>query len=154
MNPYHPPSSDSSTFLPVSKTGHRLALLGVLLQIFPVIGIIWSVIKMKAAMTDPGHAGQDVGALAAHIGTIVLATCIALSGALLGLVFLAVALLKYRYRTPWSFWFLVIYGALSLFVFPIGTVIGVLLLTYALTKKPEFLTPKSSGEPFSPPPVP
>jgi len=68
MNPYNPPSPDSSISLPVSKTGHRLALLGVFLQIFPVIGLIWSIIGVTAAKTVLGHSGQDVGALAAILG--------------------------------------------------------------------------------------
>jgi len=153
MNPYNPPSVDPFISTPISKKGHRLALIGALFQILPIIGLIWSVIKMKTAMTGLRPTGQDVGALAAHIGEILVATSIALAGFLLGLVFLAVALLKYRYRASWSFWFLVIYGALLLFAFPIGTVIGLLLLNCAFTKKTEFLTPKSSGEPVSPPPA-
>jgi serine/threonine protein kinase len=57
---------------------------------------------------------------------------------LLGAVFASLALFKYRYRALWFHRVLVTAGILMLFAFPVGTVLGVLLLVYVGNRRGEF----------------
>jgi len=59
---------------------------------------------------------------------------------LVGIVLLCIALFAQKYRANWFFRSLVIYSVLSLIVFPIGTVIGIVFLVYVFTRKEEFIS--------------
>ena len=56
----------------------------------------------------------------------------------LGAIFAGLALFKYRYRALWFHRVLVTAGILMLFLFPVGTVLGVLLLVYVSNRRGEF----------------
>ena len=56
----------------------------------------------------------------------------------LGAIFAGLALFKYRYRALWFHRVLVTAGILMLFLFPVGTVLGVLLLIYVGNRRGEF----------------
>jgi hypothetical protein len=91
---------------------------------------------------------SDPRALSGNIATVLIATTIGLFVSLIGLVLICLALFVSRYREPWFYWFLVIYGITLLIAFPVGTVLGVMLLVYCVTNKAEFLSPRP------PPPLP
>lgn len=82
--------------------------------------------------------------LSENIGEVLIATAIGLGFSLVGLVLIGIALFASRYRAPWFFWFLVIYGGLLLFNFPVGTVFGIFILVYCLTNKTQFLSVNAS----------
>ncbi|MGJ8654655.1 MAG: MotA/TolQ/ExbB proton channel family protein [Opitutaceae bacterium] len=125
------------------KKGRTLALWGAWLQLGPVFGMIGSVIGMVRAFNEIGTDGPgDPELLAEHISLALRTTAYGMIPALIGLVLLLVALFSSEYRAPWFFWFMVIYAVLSLLAFPIGTVIGIVILAYIIPRKKEF-----SGEP-------
>lgn len=75
--------------------------------------------------------------LADNISLALLSTAIGLLVGAVGAVFMGIALLGYRYRAPWFFWFL-IYCASLWILTTIATIPGVALLVYLIVKKNEF----------------
>ena len=63
----------------------------------------------------------------------------ALGVAIAGLVLIGIALLLFRYRAKWVFWFLLIYSIVIIPVVPIGTVLAAFFITYCLMFRNEFL---------------
>jgi hypothetical protein len=82
---------------------------------------------------------SDPQRLSANISDVLIATTAGLVFSVVGLVLLCIALFGYRYRAEWFFWFLVIYGALLLLGFPVGSVVGLVFLVFCLTRREEFL---------------
>jgi hypothetical protein len=66
-------------------------------------------------------------------------TLIGVGLGLVGVAFIFVSLIKFRYRAEWLFWFLVIDGVVSLIVLPIGTVVGISFLVYGIANRAQFL---------------
>lgn len=52
---------------------------------------------------------------------------------------LVLSLTTCRYRAVWFFWFICIWGALSIPSVPFGTAFGIFFLVYALSRKEEFI---------------
>ena len=121
-------------------SGRSLALWGAWLQIGQVIGLLGTVIAMlsvfSALAAEPGAGSVD--ALAAQISFALVATAIGSIPALIGTVLLFLALFQNKCRAPWFFNFMVIYAVLLLFGFPIGTIMGIIILTYIIPRKDEF----------------
>jgi serine/threonine protein kinase len=76
----------------------------------------------------------DAGNLASGIETAQLTTLLGVVTFVLGAIFASLALFKYRYRALWFHRVLVTAGILMLFLFPVGTVLGALLLFDLLFK--------------------
>jgi len=94
-------------------------------------------------LTEFGQNAQESSdALASNMNIAMNLTAIgiiaAFIGLFIGLVSLLVALFSHRYRAPWFFWFLMIYSAFSLLAFPIGTVLGIIILVHIIPRKEEF----------------
>lgn len=129
-----------------SNLGKKLALTGAFLQLGPVIGVVGTVIGMMRAFDTLAAQGiGDPQRLSANISEVLIATIAGLALGVIGLVFLCIALFGCRYRAEWFFWFLVIYGALLLLGFPVGTVAGIVVLVSCLTLRHEFLKPDEPG---------
>ena len=124
------------------RKGRKLALWGAWLQLGPVFGILGTVIGMIGAFGQISEFEQnDQGsaeALANNISLALNTTAIGIIAGLVGLVFLLVALFSSKYRAPWFFWFMAIYSVLSLLAFPVGTVIGIIVLVHIIPRKEEF----------------
>ena len=54
---------------------------------------------------------------------------------IVGLILLIIALVKYRYRAEWFFWFLVVYGGVL-----IATPFGIFFVVYCLVHRREFVS--------------
>jgi len=123
-----------------SNRGKALALTGVIFQAGPIIGAIGTAIGMLRAFSTLQADGiSDPRVLSANIGEVLTATIIGFGLGVVGLVLIILALFVSRYREEWFYWFLVIYGAVLLAGFPIGTLLGIVILTYCLTNRSEFL---------------
>ena len=141
-----------------STTGRFLAIAGAICQIGPIVGLAGTMLGMKQAFDSLGTSNVGgvsplsggVSGLSDSIGVVLISTAIGLIVGIIGLILLIVSLTGCRYRAEWFFWFLVIYGVLALTGFPVGTVFGVFVLVYCLTKRHEFLRP--SSEVFERPP--
>ena len=124
------------------KKGRKLALWGAWLQLGPVFGLLGTVVGMIGAFSQISEFEQnDQGsaeALASNVSIALNTTAIGIIAGLVGLVFLLVALFSSKYRAPWFFWFMAIYSVLSLLAFPVGTVIGIIVLVHIIPRKEEF----------------
>ncbi|MEI6322351.1 MAG: hypothetical protein WCP60_04515 [bacterium] len=57
---------------------------------------------------------------------------------IIGIALIVIALIR-KYREPWFFYFLIIYGLILLVVFPIGSVFGLVFLMTAFLLRHEFI---------------
>jgi len=122
-----------------NKNGRKYALWGAWLQVGAVIGLIWTVIGMISSFQNVSPSGT---ALANGISSELTPVLIASVASFIGVVLLAVALFRKKYRAAWFFWFLLIYGILIAMNYWEGTLIGGLLIIYLFYKKDEFLGSK------------
>jgi hypothetical protein len=127
--------------------GRKLALIGAWLQLGPVIGAAGAALGMMRAIGTLAEAPgvSDPQRFSADIGEVLIATAAGLVLSVVGLVLVCIALFGYRYRAEWFFWFLVIYGALLLLGFPVGSVVGLVFLVFCLTRRHEFLNRHEGG---------
>lgn len=96
---------------------------------------------MRVFATAAGDGGtSDSQQVSANIGQAHIAVAMGVAFSLVGWVLMCVALFASRYRAPWFFWFLVIYGGTLLCSFPVGTGFGIIILAYCFTHKAQFLT--------------
>jgi hypothetical protein len=122
-----------------TSAGKNLAITGAFMQAGLPIGVIWTVMGMTNAFGSLGPSGVGNPAQLSHIiGGVLIASVMGAVISLIGAVLIFVSLLRYSYRAEWFFWFLVIYGGVSLLVPPVGTVIGIIFLVYALTNRTRF----------------
>lgn len=119
-----------------NKNGRKYALWGAWLQVGAIIGLIWTVIGMISSFQNVSPSGT---ALANGISSELTPVLIASVASFIGVVLLAVALFRKKYRAAWFFWFLLIYGILIAMNYWEGTLIGGLLIIYLFYKKDEFL---------------
>ena len=132
-----------------STIGKKLAVTGALLQFSPLIGAAGTTVGMMSIFKTLGGSDNvsDPQELSANIGQVLIVTATGFGLSLVGLVLLCIALFALRYRAPWFFWFLVIYGGLLVLGFPVGTIFGGVFLVFCLSHKNEFLIPTASGAP-------
>ena len=121
------------------QNGRKWALWGAWLQVGAVIGLIWTVIGMISSFQN---VSPSETALANGISSELTPVLIASVASFIGVILLAVALFRKKYRAAWFFWFLLIYGILIAMNYWEGTVIGGLLIIYLIYKKDEFLGSK------------
>lgn len=122
------------------STGKVLAITGAVLQLGSVVGLIGSLIGMFSALRTMGAEGAgNAEALANDIGFALIATAIGLCIALIGLVFILLALFGAGYRAPWFFRFLAVLSSLWILSLSWGTLIGIILLIYLILNKEQFL---------------
>ena len=126
------------------ENGRKFALWGAWLQLGAVIGLLWTVVGMvgafqKISQSEPASAG----ALANELSISLITTVIGMIPAFIGVILMSVALFGKKYRAPWFFWFLIVYGVLWAMNFPEGTVFGGALIIYLIWKKDEFLASNS-----------
>jgi magnesium-transporting ATPase (P-type) len=143
------------------KKGKKLALWGAWLQIASVFALLLaisgpaiSILTSLGQLTEFGQNSQESSdALASNMSLAMNLTAIgiiaAFIGLFIGLICLLLALFSSKYRAPWFFWFMAIYSALSILAFPIGTVIGAIVLVHIIPRKQEFWgDPNEAGQPI------
>ena len=129
------------------ENGRKFALWGAWLQLGAVIGLFWTVVGMvgafqKISQSEPASAG----ALANELSISLITTVIGMIPAFIGVILMSVALFGKKYRAPWFFWFLIVYGVLGAVNYPEGTVFGCALIIYLIWKKDEFLARNSEQD--------
>ena len=121
------------------ENGRKYALWGAWLQVGAIIGLIWTVVGIISSFQNVSPSGTG---LANQISNELTPALIASVASFIGVIFLAVALFRKKYRAAWFFWFLLIYGILIAMNYWEGTAIGGLLIIYLFYKKDEFLGSK------------
>jgi hypothetical protein len=126
----------------MNQTGKTLAFVGVILQLALLIGIGVTLVGMTWAFADIGvGAGKpvDQNAVAARISIALCATGIGVIFALIGAVFILLALFAAKYRAPSFYRDLWAISVLWLIAVPLGTVLGILMMIYLSTHRREFM---------------
>lgn len=118
--------------------GRGLAIWGAWLQLGPIIGIIGTVIGMVRAFELTKQGVDSAEELALEINLVLNFSMVGMLAGLIGMILLLVALFSSKYRAPWFFWFMAIYAGINLLAFPIGTVIGIIVLVHIIPRKDEF----------------
>jgi hypothetical protein len=151
-------TTNMTTPLKATSNGRTLAMVGTFLQLGPSIWIIAYVsviFRLLALAGEVPHSTSQAGLagvtelvrtvsgiyskMLSIYGDALLLVLIGLVAGLVGLILLSVALVSFRYRAEWFFWFLVVYGVVLLGAFPcFGAAIGIFLIVYCLTKRREF----------------
>lgn len=129
----------------MNTKGKKLAVTGVILQLGTLLGLIGYIIGMLSAFQKIGPEGVgDAEALANDISFALITTAIGLFIGLIGFVLMLIALFVFKYKAKWFLWLLSILSVLLIFRFPVGTIIGICLLAYLVTKVAKSRTEGSS----------
>ena len=134
----------------MSKLSHNLAVIGAWMQVFPVVGIGIMAVQMDRAVNEMRfESPNDTAAVVESLSRVTHRLGQASEGAMiwgllamLGMAMFLFAVIKLRYRRVWAFWFAVVYGFVSLLSFPVGTIVGLMSLSYVLCCKREFFEPQ------------
>ncbi len=120
--------------------GKIFALTGACLQTCPLIGLLLTfvcVIHWIGLSKAPPLEGNI-----RQLSTVMAVAQLAFAGGLflgiIGIALIVIALIR-KYREPWFFYFLIIYGLILLVVFPIGSVFGLVFLMTAFLLRHEFI---------------
>ncbi len=137
----------SSTALTLGEKGNAmptkgkyLAISGLVLQFGYLIGTAGTVVGMLRAFSrlhDSAATDTQV-ALASDISLALYTTAIGLAVSLVGIFLLCIALFGNKYRAPWFRIVMWILSVLWLLSFPIGTIIGVIVMIYLSNHNNEF----------------
>ena len=129
------------------SSGRWLAMTGAVLQLGPGLGLVGCAVAGLFHAFDVGSSGNTLTAteLSRDISGAILPFLIGSVFGLIGTVLLLIALFATEYRARWFFWFMMGYSIISLFAFPVGTVVGVVCLI-ALTKRKEEFTARTHDD--------
>ena len=123
----------------MNNRGKKLAVSGVALQFGPLFGLIGTIVGMIRAFGDLAEAGSAPGGeLANSISIALYTTAIGYVMGIVGIILICISLFKIQYRAPWFLTALWILSVLWLLNFPVGTVIGILMIVYLNNHKEEF----------------
>lgn len=130
------------------RRGERLAVIGALLQVGPVLGgIVTGALMLRtfAKLDQVASRLDDPSFVSGAIGAVLIPGLIGTVLGVIGLVLLCVALLRDRYRAEWFFWFLVIYGGVLIFALP---PVGIFFVVYCVVHRESFeIRPAVSAPP-------
>ncbi|MEO0794470.1 MAG: hypothetical protein AAFX93_04890 [Verrucomicrobiota bacterium] len=131
-------------------TGKICAIVGAWLQLGLLFGVSMVALSMISAFNEiaDGDSTEPVE-LTEQVSVAMSFQMIGGTMSLAGMILLAMALLVYHYRAPWFYNFLKIGSIFLLLAIPVGTVIGVLALTF-LNKHREEFRPKSRSPHMAP----
>ncbi|MBI1929532.1 hypothetical protein HYR99_35460 [Candidatus Poribacteria bacterium] len=118
------------------ERGRTIAIIGLLCLIFPSFVVLLGTILRMIIVFENWKSG---GATRHGISLILPFAIVSFIVALIGLVFICLALFGYKNRERWFFGSLTVLSILWLLYFPFGTLLGVGLLIFMLMKRKEFL---------------
>jgi hypothetical protein len=131
----------------MNNKGKYLALCGVILQLGLPIGLIGTLVGMMRTFNDiSANRPVDQNAIAAYIGAAMIATSIAMTLAIVGFILSLIAFFKVKYRARWFYTSLWAFCVLWLLLYPVGTILGIVMAYYLYTHKQEFEA-KAKSEP-------
>lgn len=127
------------------KLAKITAYIGAVLFSGPLIGLIGTVIAMMMAFETLGAEGvADMNQLSHAISIALSATIAGMATGVLGLILIFIALFPLGYRSRWFFKYLCLLSVLWLISFPIGTVLGIIFLSFLVSKRNEFKQTKQT----------
>ncbi len=128
------------------SVGKVLAIAGTLLHGLCAVTLLWSVIEVVRALTA-GHA-QRPDTLSAALGSAAAPFAFGyILGGVAGWFLLLIAMVGCRYRAPWFYRALHVVAIPWLLVFPVGTIVGALVLIYLRQHRAEFAAEPPAAKP-------
>ncbi|MDT0595757.1 hypothetical protein [Glaciecola petra] len=119
--------------------GKYVAVLGLLLFWAPLWGIIDSYFIMSSSFQEITLFGENEPKISQEeMSSAAFSTLIGFFLFLVALCLLTFTVVGLNYRTKWLFWLLIIYSTLLLIVFPIGTLLGIIVLVALVLSRKKF----------------
>lgn len=117
--------------------GKYVAVFGLLLFWAPLWGIVDSYLIMSSSFQEITLFGDSKPEISQEeMSSAAMSTVVGLFLSLIAICLLTFSVVGLNYRTRWLFWMLIIYSALLLLIFPVGTFVGiVVLVTLVLSRK-------------------
>ena len=126
----------------MNQKGKQLAIWGLVLQLGSVLGLVCASIAMVRYFSSLADSGTvQAAALAQEIGKVLGPAVTGSVFGLIGIILILVALFRIRYRAPWFRTMLWVLSIFWLFSFPIGTILGIVVMAYLVYHKNEFAEP-------------
>jgi hypothetical protein len=124
--------------LRMNQKGKKLAIWGVTLQIVASVVIVIGIATGTARAIGGLGQAETQSSLASGVNIALYATTAGTILTLASIFFILIALFQARYRAVWFKKALWILSILWLFSFPIGTVLGIVILVYIIRYNSEF----------------
>ena len=123
-----------------NQTGKQLAITGLVLQLCALGTLIFSLVGILREF-DKMSAESDPSKLAGGISSALTPMAAGSVVGLVGIILISIALFSLRYRAPWFRTMLWVLAIIWLPAFPVGTILGVILIIYLIKHKNEFKVP-------------
>ena len=122
-----------------SIVGKWLALLGALFLLGLPIGILLTVMSMIETFQSITLTGTgDPKVMAGGISEALISTVLGIAVALPGAILLAISILFFKHQKPWVYRVAFISAIITLFLFPIGTVIAIVIIIKLVKNKSSY----------------
>ena len=119
--------------------GKYVAIFGLLLFWAPLWGIVDSYLIMSSSFQEITLFGENKPEISKEeMSSAALSTILGLFLSLVAVCLLTLSVVGLNYRTRWLFWVLIIYSALLLFIFPVGTFVGLVVLASLVLSRKKF----------------
>ena len=119
--------------------GKYVAIFGLLLFWAPLWGIIDSYLIMSSSFQEITLFGDNKPEISQEeMSSAALSTFVGLFLSSVAICLLTFSVVGLNYRARWLFWVLIIYSALLLFIFPVGTFVGIVVLVSLLLSRKKF----------------
>ena len=130
-----------------SVAGKWLALLGSILLLGLPIGILDTILSMiETFQSITLYGSGDPKVMAGGISEALISTVLGLVVALPGAVLLAISILFFKHRRPWIFRLSIAAAAFTLLLFPIGTIVAIVILVKLLKNRDSYFLGKQLVE--------
>ena len=122
-----------------SSVGKWLAIIGSMLLLALPIGLISTIISMVQIFQYISAQGaSDATLMAGSISSALVSSALGLVVGLLGAMFLCVSIVFFKHRKPWVFRVALTASFITFLLFPVGTVVAVVILIVLFFKKNSF----------------
>jgi len=119
--------------------GKYVAVFGLLLFWAPLWGIVDSYLIMSSSFDEITLFGDNKAEISQEeMSSAAMSTVVGLFLSLVAICLLTFSVVGLNYRTRWLFWMLIIYSALLLFIFPVGTFVGIVVLVSLVLSRKKF----------------
>lgn len=117
--------------------GKYVAILGVIIFWAPLWGIVDSYLIMSSSFQEITLFGANEPKVSQEkMSSAAFSTVIGFFLVLVALCLLIFSVVGLNYRAKWVYWALTMYSTLLLFIFPVGTLLGIIVLvTLAFSRK-------------------
>jgi len=131
----------------MNQKGKQLAIWGLVLQLGSVLGLVCTtvaIVRYFSSLTDSQTA--QASTLAQEISKVLGPAATGSVFGLIGIILILAALFRIRYRAPWFRTMLWVLSILWMMSFPIGTVLGIIVIIYLARHKDEFTEQSPAGD--------